>query len=57
MVGNANTEPINANSDHNLEPSLDMNILNEILSESSESILNSSINEWFYKLFSIVYCV
>jgi hypothetical protein len=45
LVGNINTEAVNANSDHNLEPSLDMNMSNEILSESSESILNSSINE------------
>jgi len=34
LVGKINTEAVNANSDHNLEPSLDMNILNEILSES-----------------------
>jgi hypothetical protein len=45
LVENINTEAINADSDHNLEPSLDINMSNEILSESSESILNSSINE------------
>jgi hypothetical protein len=48
LFENINTESINANSDHTLDPGLDINLSNEILSESSESILNSlnsSINE------------